>query len=212
MWTIPIKQQSCFVFLKRKRTEKKKKKFTEYKSEVPYYTVFFFLNKFHTGVRGPTTLYLKCIAPNQWWTWNKKILLSAFGFFQLSDLSLILTSCPALCTADCVHPSCLCTDLSLFLTPGFFLKPDCTSAVPNTACCLLTTFACLTLDFRLSPTCTFARIFWLIKFFSLRPVPGMYCLCFFLTVNKYPNYHSLESASGSTVFSGLTGTDNHKGL
>ena len=29
--------------------------------KVPYYTVF---HQFHTAVRGPTTLYLKCIAPN----------------------------------------------------------------------------------------------------------------------------------------------------
>ena len=29
--------------------------------KVPHYTVF---HQFHTAVRGPTTLYLKCIAPN----------------------------------------------------------------------------------------------------------------------------------------------------
>ena len=29
--------------------------------KVLYYTVFY---QFHTAVRGPTTLYLKCIAPN----------------------------------------------------------------------------------------------------------------------------------------------------
>ena len=28
---------------------------------IPYYTVF---HQFHTAVRGPTTLYSKCIAPN----------------------------------------------------------------------------------------------------------------------------------------------------
>ena len=104
----------------------------------------------------------------------------------------------------CVQPLCHVLTSACFLTPGFCLNPDCTSAVPNTACLFITTFACLTPDFHLSPACAFARIFWTC---GLR----LACTAFLLfwIVVKIPNYYSApESTSGSTVCSGLTGLDS----
>ena len=103
----------------------------------------------------------------------------------------VLSACPL--------PICFCsaTEVLPSLTPGFCLNPDCTLLCLTLRACLLTIFACLTLDFCLNPTCTFARIFWLDWLWVFYPAacawPVLPVFCFFLTVNKYPNFRLLPS-------------------
>ena len=69
-------------------------------------------------------------------------------------------SCQALCTADCVLPPCPSTDFCLFLTPGFCLNPDCTSAMPNIACQFIDHFCLSDPGFLAEPYLYLCQDFW----------------------------------------------------
>ena len=90
--------------------------------------------------------------------WPKPVFLTViFAWWFWIPLLCQPSFCSTIWVLLLLLPTCPCTN------------PDCTSAVPNTACVywpLLPDF--LTPDFRPVPACTFARIFWtfLFDFFS----------------------------------------------